>query len=156
MKVIIHSITSCSRIDDAFAQAQISAQVKSSYLLSVEHSWRTAEWSSWTKRLAASTWKRMRKSKRQSKPSSRIVRYFASRTGWILLVCYSTHHQSLLLKPFLVFYDRILVMSTGRVAEFDTPLALFDKEESIFRSLCDEAGLTRTDIIRIREGAATN
>ena len=44
-------------------------------------------------------------------------------------------------------------MDTGHVAEFDTPLALFDREDSIFRSLCDEAGLTRADILRIREGA---
>ena len=41
-------------------------------------------------------------------------------------------------------------MDAGKVAEFDTPLNLFDKEASIFRSLCDEAGLTRQDIIRIR------
>lgn len=41
-------------------------------------------------------------------------------------------------------------MDKGRVAEFDTPLNLFDDEASIFRSLCDEAGLTRQDIVRIR------
>lgn len=41
-------------------------------------------------------------------------------------------------------------MDGGRVAEFDTPLNLFDNENSIFRSLCDEAGLTRQDIVRIR------
>ena len=49
-----------------------------------------------------------------------------------------------------VYYDRILVMDAGTVAEFDTPLNLFDKEDSIFRSLCNEAGLTRHDIERIR------
>lgn len=43
-------------------------------------------------------------------------------------------------------------MDGGRVAEFDTPLNLFDREDSIFRSLCNEAGLTRLDIIRIRAG----
>ncbi|EJD02283.1 multidrug resistance-associated ABC transporter [Fomitiporia mediterranea MF3/22] len=53
----------------------------------------------------------------------------------------------------IVYYDRVLVMEGGMVAEFDTPLALFDRENSIFRSLCDEAGLTRQDIIKIREGA---
>jgi ATP-binding cassette subfamily C (CFTR/MRP) protein 1 len=31
-----------------------------------------------------------------------------------------------------------------------TPLALFDQEEGIFRSLCEEAGLSRQDIERIR------
>ncbi|KAJ3537700.1 hypothetical protein NM688_g6639 [Phlebia brevispora] len=50
----------------------------------------------------------------------------------------------------IVYYDRILVMDGGQVAEFDTPLNLFDKEDSIFRSLCDEAGLARHDILRIR------
>ena len=44
-------------------------------------------------------------------------------------------------------------MDAGKVAEFDTPLALFDKEDSTFRSLCDEAGLAKEDIVRIRSGA---
>lgn len=43
-------------------------------------------------------------------------------------------------------------MDSGRVAEYDTPLNLFDKEDSIFRSLCNEAGLARHDIERIRAG----
>lgn len=51
---------------------------------------------------------------------------------------------------FLVFYDRILVMDAGSVAEFDTPLNLYDQEGSIFRSLCNEASLSREDILRIR------
>ncbi|KAG2004853.1 ATP-binding cassette transporter [Coprinopsis cinerea AmutBmut pab1-1] len=51
----------------------------------------------------------------------------------------------------IAYYDRILVMDDGRVAEFDTVLNLFDKEDSIFRSLCDEANLSRADILRIRE-----
>ncbi|PCH38966.1 ATP-dependent bile acid permease [Wolfiporia cocos MD-104 SS10] len=50
----------------------------------------------------------------------------------------------------IVYYDRILVMDAGMVAEFDTPLNLFDKEDSIFRSLCNEAGISRQDIVRIR------
>ena len=41
-------------------------------------------------------------------------------------------------------------MDGGRVAEFDTPLDLFDKEDSIFRSLCSEAKLSRQDILKIR------
>ncbi|KAI0674258.1 multidrug resistance-associated ABC transporter [Trametes maxima] len=52
----------------------------------------------------------------------------------------------------IVYYDRILVMDAGRVAEFDTPLNLFDKEDSIFRSLCNEANLSRADILKIRAG----
>ena len=41
-------------------------------------------------------------------------------------------------------------MDDGKVAEFDTVLNLFDKTDSIFRSLCDEASLDRTDIIRLQ------
>ncbi|KAH8103346.1 multidrug resistance-associated ABC transporter [Cristinia sonorae] len=55
----------------------------------------------------------------------------------------------------IVYYDRIIAMDNGEVAEFDTPLNLFDKEDSIFRSLCDEAGLSRQDIVRIRSGAVS-
>ncbi|KAF8196185.1 P-loop containing nucleoside triphosphate hydrolase protein, partial [Mycena galopus ATCC 62051] len=36
----------------------------------------------------------------------------------------------------IAYYDRILVMDKGEVAEFDTVLNLYDKEDSIFRSLC--------------------
>ncbi|KAJ7353075.1 multidrug resistance-associated ABC transporter [Mycena albidolilacea] len=50
----------------------------------------------------------------------------------------------------IAYYDRILVMDQGEVAEFDTVLNLFDKEDSIFRSLCNEANLQRADILRIR------
>jgi len=51
------------------------------------------------------------------------------------------------------FYDRILVMDQGVVAEFDAPLVLFDRAGSIFRGMCDKAGLSRDDIVRIRVGA---
>lgn len=50
--------------------------------------------------------------------------------------------------------DRILVMDAGQVAEFDTVLNLFDRKGSIFRSLCDDARLSRLDILHIREEAA--
>jgi len=50
-----------------------------------------------------------------------------------------------------VYYDRVLVMDGGEVAEFDTVLNLFDRRDSIFRSLCNEAGLSRQDILRIRQ-----
>ncbi|KDQ12182.1 hypothetical protein BOTBODRAFT_34790 [Botryobasidium botryosum FD-172 SS1] len=53
----------------------------------------------------------------------------------------------------IAFYDRILVMDAGRMAEFDTPLALFDREDSIFRTMCNKASLTREDIIKIRAEA---
>ncbi|KAJ2912814.1 hypothetical protein MD484_g7600, partial [Candolleomyces efflorescens] len=51
----------------------------------------------------------------------------------------------------IAYYDRVLVMDGGSVAEFDTVLNLFDKDDSIFRELCDEANLKRSDILRIRE-----
>ncbi|GJJ12903.1 hypothetical protein Clacol_007149 [Clathrus columnatus] len=54
----------------------------------------------------------------------------------------------------IIYYDRILVMDAGQVAEFDTPLNLYDREGSIFRSLCDEANLSRQDILRIRATVA--
>ena len=47
-------------------------------------------------------------------------------------------------------YDRIIVMDDGKVAEFDTVLNLFDKTDSIFRSLCDEASLERRDLLRLQ------
>ncbi|CAA7270432.1 unnamed protein product [Cyclocybe aegerita] len=50
----------------------------------------------------------------------------------------------------IAYYDRVLVMDDGKVVEYDTVLNLFDKEDSIFRSLCDEANLQRLDIVRIR------
>ena len=37
--------------------------------------------------------------------------------------------------------DRVLVMSDGRVAEFDTPEELLKREDGVFKSLVDEAGL---------------
>ncbi len=53
----------------------------------------------------------------------------------------------------ICYYDRVLVMDQGQVAEFDHPLTLFDAAESIFRGMCDKAGLSREDIVRIRVGA---
>ena len=47
-------------------------------------------------------------------------------------------------------------MSGGVVAEFDTVLNLYDKPDSVFRALCDEANLSRTDIVRIREEKAAS
>lgn len=38
----------------------------------------------------------------------------------------------------MAYYDRILVLDAGRVLEYDTPLALFDRPGSAFRSLCDK------------------
>jgi len=38
-------------------------------------------------------------------------------------------------------YDRVLVLDTGRIAEFDSPKALLENEKSMFYSLAAEAGL---------------
>lgn len=54
------------------------------------------------------------------------------------------------------FYDKVLVMKDGQVAELDTPLTLFDDEHSIFRSMCDQASLTRERIVKIREEAESH
>ncbi|OCF42639.1 cadmium ion transporter [Kwoniella heveanensis CBS 569] len=53
----------------------------------------------------------------------------------------------------VVYYDRILVLDQGKVAEFDTPLALYDIRDSIFRQLCDRVRLRRTDLLRLRHDA---
>ena len=52
--------------------------------------------------------------------------------------------------PVSAYYDKIIVMDDGRVAEVGSVLGLFDREGSIFRSLCNEAKLSRADIERIR------
>lgn len=67
-----------------------------------------------------------------------------------MLSVYRVTANRKLTNTVLAYYDRVMVMDEGRVAEFDTVLNLFDKEDSIFRSLCDEANLQRADIVRIR------
>ncbi|EAW25211.1 ATP-binding cassette transporter YOR1 [Aspergillus fischeri NRRL 181] len=44
----------------------------------------------------------------------------------------------------IINYDRICVMDQGQIAEFDTPLALWEKG-GIFRSMCDQSGIIRED-----------
>ncbi|KAJ7888008.1 P-loop containing nucleoside triphosphate hydrolase protein [Mycena leptocephala] len=46
----------------------------------------------------------------------------------------------------IISYDRILVVDAGKIAEFDTPLNLFNRNESLFRSLCDKSNITSEDI----------
>jgi ABC-type multidrug transport system fused ATPase/permease subunit len=40
----------------------------------------------------------------------------------------------------VAFYDKVLVMDAGRVAEFDTPLNLLQQKGSIFFSMCERSG----------------
>ncbi|KAF8175919.1 P-loop containing nucleoside triphosphate hydrolase protein [Mycena galopus ATCC 62051] len=46
----------------------------------------------------------------------------------------------------IVSYDRILVLDAGKIAEFDTPMNLFNKEEGLFRGLCEKSNITSSDI----------
>ncbi|KAI9834847.1 MAG: hypothetical protein M1819_002755 [Sarea resinae] len=45
----------------------------------------------------------------------------------------------------IINYDRICVMDQGRIAELDTPLALYGREDGIFRGMCDRSGIRRED-----------
>ncbi|KAL7409542.1 hypothetical protein BDY24DRAFT_345184, partial [Mrakia frigida] len=41
---------------------------------------------------------------------------------------------------------RVLVMDSGKVAEYDTPEALLSRKNSIFYSLASQAGLVHADV----------
>ncbi|WVR08508.1 hypothetical protein IAU60_005563 [Kwoniella sp. DSM 27419] len=43
----------------------------------------------------------------------------------------------------VIDYDRLLVLSDGKVAEYDTPINLLRKEDSLFKSLCEKSGKYR-------------
>ncbi|KAK7734458.1 ATP-binding cassette transporter yor1 [Botryosphaeria dothidea] len=47
----------------------------------------------------------------------------------------------------IVGYDRICVMDAGRIAELDSPLALWEREGGIFRGMCERSGIRREDIV---------
>ncbi|KAJ5090859.1 hypothetical protein N7532_009543 [Penicillium argentinense] len=49
----------------------------------------------------------------------------------------------------IIHYDRICVMDQGQIAEMDTPVALWDRAEGIFRAMCDRSGITREDILAV-------
>lgn len=42
-------------------------------------------------------------------------------------------------------YDRICVMDSGRVAEMGRPEELFEKEDGMFRALCEQASISAKD-----------
>lgn len=50
----------------------------------------------------------------------------------------------------IIGYDRICVMDAGRIAELDTPGALW-KKGGIFRSMCDRSGIRMEDIAGAKE-----
>ena len=45
----------------------------------------------------------------------------------------------------ILHYDRILVLDEGRVAEFDTPSALFKDHNTIFHEMCLGSGIVASD-----------
>lgn len=55
----------------------------------------------------------------------------------------------------IIGYDRICVMDAGRIAELDTPLALWQRQGGIFRSMCDRSGIRLEDIRGASEGTAS-
>ncbi|TFY67781.1 hypothetical protein EVJ58_g1400 [Rhodofomes roseus] len=46
----------------------------------------------------------------------------------------------------IISYDRIVVMDSGRIAEFDTPLSLFQVSDGIFRGMCERSGISTAEI----------
>lgn len=46
----------------------------------------------------------------------------------------------------IIGYDRICVMDAGEVAEFDTPVNLYQKTDGIFRGMCEHSNITLEDI----------
>lgn len=49
----------------------------------------------------------------------------------------------------IIHYDRICVMDQGQIAEMDSPVALWDRTDGIFRAMCDRSGITREDILMV-------
>jgi len=41
----------------------------------------------------------------------------------------------------VIDYDRLLVLDAGRVAEFDTPWNLLQKDDGIFKNMCLQSGM---------------
>ncbi|EPQ29164.1 uncharacterized protein PFL1_03451 [Pseudozyma flocculosa PF-1] len=53
----------------------------------------------------------------------------------------------------ILAYDRIAVFDQGQLAEYDSPLALFDRPDGIFRGMCERSSITRDEIVRNRAKA---
>ncbi|KAF5092373.1 hypothetical protein D0Z03_002899 [Geotrichum reessii] len=45
----------------------------------------------------------------------------------------------------IINYDKILVLEAGEVVEYDSPLNLFLREDGVFRSMCNNSGITVED-----------
>lgn len=46
----------------------------------------------------------------------------------------------------IIHYDRICVMDQGSIAEMDSPLRLWEREDGIFRAMCERSGISKEDI----------
>ncbi|KAL1739858.1 putative YOR1-ABC transporter, partial [Schizophyllum fasciatum] len=75
-----------------------------------------------------------------SKIQKTIQTQFADRT----LLCIAHRLRT------IISYDRILVMDSGNIKEFDTPINLFHRHDSLFRSLCHQSNITAADIEQSR------
>ncbi|KAK2795862.1 hypothetical protein FQN51_000345 [Onygenales sp. PD_10] len=47
----------------------------------------------------------------------------------------------------IIHYDRICVMDQGRIGEMDVPLKLWERNDGIFRGMCDRSGIGREDFL---------
>ncbi|EEU33400.1 uncharacterized protein NECHADRAFT_73313 [Fusarium vanettenii 77-13-4] len=50
----------------------------------------------------------------------------------------------------IVGYDRVCVLEQGQIVEFDSPLTLWEQEDSAFRGLCDRGGVESGDFFADR------
>lgn len=64
-----------------------------------------------------------------------VVRSFPALTKFTRAPPTSSHFHRL---HTVAFYDRVLVLNQGSVAEYDTPLALLENPDSEFRAMCEK------------------
>lgn len=48
----------------------------------------------------------------------------------------------------IISYDRIAVFDAGKVVEYDSPIALFDRPDGIFRDMCLKASINREEMVQ--------
>ncbi|KAF9932175.1 hypothetical protein BGZ67_004872 [Mortierella alpina] len=53
------------------------------------------------------------------------------------------------LDQIIARHNRILVLEQGRIAEFDTPMALLNKVDGVFRSICNPAGPNFSSLVAL-------
>ena len=53
----------------------------------------------------------------------------------------------------IIDYDRVMVLDQGEIVEFDTPQNLFNNESGVFKSMCEEANVSLSDIKNAKFGA---